>query len=178
MTPRISLITAVFAAALAVSVPAAFGDSWGADRQNGTTFVGSPDLVDRAVAAEQRRLATMLDAREHAYIAGRDELSTPMLDARERGLTEKREVQLGSGVYPDAFERAVAARGSTVDRFVANDDRFQIDPSSNPVQVAATGDSGREIEWPQIGIGLGIGMALILGLLLALRATRHRPLAH
>jgi hypothetical protein len=66
MTPRISLITAVAAAALAVGVPAAFGDNWGADRQDGATVVGSPDLADRVIAARQKELATMLDARERS----------------------------------------------------------------------------------------------------------------
>jgi hypothetical protein len=38
--------------------------------------------------------------------------------------------------------------------------------------------SGREIEWPQIGIGFGIGLLLAAGLYLAMRFTRIRPLAH
>jgi hypothetical protein len=177
MTPRISLITAVAAAALALGVPAAWGDDWYADRQQESIRV-SPDLMDRAVAAEQHRLATMLDARERSFGAKVDS-STPMLDARERGLVEKREVQLSSGVSPDAFERAVEAQSQTRSPVVADFDRFRIDPSANPVQVTATASgSGREIEWPQIGIGFGVGIALILGLLLALRPTRTRPLAH
>ncbi len=36
----------------------------------------------------------------------------------------------------------------------------------------------RDIEWPQVGIGLGIGVLLMIGLYLALKATRQRPLAH
>jgi hypothetical protein len=153
MTPRISLITAVFVAALAC-VPAAFGDNWGADRQN-QTVVGSPDAIDRAVAAEQQRLATMLDAREQAF-------------------GTKREVQLGTGVYPDAFERTVTAHERTSG--FRGDDRFTIDPTSQPVPVSVTGD-GRDIQWPQVGIGFGIALALLMGLLLALRGRRH-PLAH
>jgi hypothetical protein len=53
MTPRISLITAVVAAALTVGAPAAFGDNWGADRQ-----AGVPSDT-----------AAMLDARERAQAA-------------------------------------------------------------------------------------------------------------
>jgi hypothetical protein len=153
MTPRISLITAVFVAALAC-VPAAFGDNWGADRQS-QTVVGSPDAIDRAIAAEQQRLATMLDAREQA-------------------LGTKREVQLGTGVYPDAFERAVTAHERTSG--FRGDDRFTIDPTSQPGPVSVSGD-GRDIQWPQVGIGFGIALALLMGLLLALRGRRH-PLAH
>jgi hypothetical protein len=180
MTPRISLITAVFAAALAVFVPAALGDDWGADRASQTTFVGSPDLVDRAVAVQQARVASMLDARERSSTAGRDELGVPMLEARERAFGTKREVQLTTGVYPDVFERAVVARGtggSTLDRFIANDNRHHVKPTNPPTTVSAT-SSGVELEWPQIGIAFGVGIALALGLMLALRATRQPPLAH
>ena len=50
-----------------------------------------------------------------------------------------------------------------------------------PVAASAevsTIDVGRDIEWPQIGIGFGVGVLLAIGLLLAVRATRIRPLAH
>jgi hypothetical protein len=43
--------------------------------------------------------------------------------------------------------------------------------------VTAT-SSGREIDLPQVGIGFGIGLLLALGLYLAMRFTRIRPLAH
>jgi hypothetical protein len=121
----------------------------------------------------------MLDARERALSVGREQQSTSMLDAREQVFGAKLQVQLTNGIPPDAFERAVQARGTgtTVDRFVANDNRFRVVPTNDPVPVEVTG-SGREIEWPQIGIGLGVGIALMLGLVFALRATRHRPLAH
>ena len=59
--------------------------------------------------AAAARVAIMLDARERASTAGRDELGVPMLEARERAFGTKREVQLTTGV-PDVFERAVAAR--------------------------------------------------------------------
>jgi hypothetical protein len=38
--------------------------------------------------------------------------------------------------------------------------------------------SGREVEWPQIGIGFGIGIALMFGLYLVVRTPRDRQLAH
>ena len=144
-----------------------------------------------------------IEARERSMSVGRDEQPTSALDARERAFVAKRiaqlsggtppdaferavtargtgsgEVQLSSGTPPDAFERAVAARGTgSVDYFTANDNRFRVTPVNDPVTVSATG-SGDEIEWPQIGIGLGIGIALMLGLVLVLRATRQSPLAH
>ena len=64
MTPKISFITAVVGAALVFAVPA-FGDSWGADRNQSTVRV-SPDLVDRVDAARQQELSSMLDARERS----------------------------------------------------------------------------------------------------------------
>jgi hypothetical protein len=179
MTPRISLITAVAAAALAVGVPAAFGDSWGADRQDGATAVGSPDLVDRAVAARQKELATMLDARERSLGTQRGEVSTPMLEARERAQGAKLQAQLSGATSPDVFDRAVAARIAETERPFVGDggDRFTIDPTSGLETVASIG-SGDEIEWPQIGFGVLIGIALALGLMFVLRTTRSRQLAH
>jgi hypothetical protein len=144
MTPRISLITAVVAAALTVGAPAAFGDNWGADRQAGVS-------ADTAA----------------------------MLDARERAQAAKFQAQLGDGPSTDAFDRAVAARIVETVRPLVGDggDRFTIDGSSNPGTVAASG-SGREIEWPQIGLGVLLGIVLALGLTLVVRTARSRELAH
>ena len=70
MTPKISFITAVVGAALVLAVPA-FGDSWGADRNQATVHV-SPDLADRVAAARQQELSSMLDARERSFAAKSD----------------------------------------------------------------------------------------------------------
>ena len=175
MTPKISLITATVGAALVLGVPAAWGDNYFADRQDEAVRV-SPDLVDRAVAAEQNRLYSMLDARETALGANPGNQKVSPLDARERSFGAKLEVQLSGGSYPDVIDRTVAAQGTT--RTYVGDDRFRIDHSNVPVQVSPT-SSGREVEWPQIGIGFGIGIVLMLGLFLALKSTRQRPpLAH
>jgi hypothetical protein len=177
MTPKISLITAVVVAALAVCVPAALADPWGADRQNETTFVGSPDVIDRAIAAADRQNQTTFagspDAIDRAVALKQQQLES-MLDARERAYGTKYEVQLGTGVHADAFERAVTAHERT-SGFVG-DDRFRIDPTSQPGPVSVTG-SDRDIQWPQVGIGFGIALALLFGLILALR-SRRQPLAH
>jgi hypothetical protein len=58
---------------------------------------------------------------------------------------------------------------------LSGDDHITFQPADTSTPVAS---SGRDVEWPQVGIGFGIGIALALGLLLALRATRQRPLAH
>jgi len=78
--------------------------------------------------------------------------------------------------YPDWFERA--ANAATRDtRQIVVDDRFNLHPQEVPTPVATT-SSGREIDFPQLGIGLGIGVLLALGLYLAVRFTRVRPVAH
>lgn len=175
MTPKISLITAAVGAALVLGVPAAWGDNYFADRQGAT--VANPDWFERAATvAKQNHLSSMLDARERALGAALDNQKVSPLDARERSLGAKLDVQLTSGQYPDWFERAAAAASRTT-RDPVVDDRFRIDHSNVPVQVSAT-SSGREIEWPQVGIGFGIGIVLMIGLYLAMKSTRHRPLAH
>jgi hypothetical protein len=198
---------AVLGAALALAVPAAFGKgqlepqwmqalelrSEALNRQHG---LGEYSPAIRALEARSQELNRIyglgeystqpvtkaLDARERSFSAGRDQQPASAIDVRERSFAAKREVQLTAGVdrYPDVFERAVAARGaggSALDRFVANDNRHHVQPTSQPRVVSATG-SGDEIEWPQIGIGFGVGIALAFGLLLAMRMTRQPPLAH
>jgi hypothetical protein len=70
MTPKISFVTVVVGAALVFAAPA-FGDSWGADRNQATVRV-SPDVVDHAVAARQQELSSTLDARERSFTAKSD----------------------------------------------------------------------------------------------------------
>jgi hypothetical protein len=156
---------AVIVAALAVSVPAAFGDDWGADRQSPTSLAGMPDVVDRALVQRQQELGASFDAR---------------LDAREQALVEKGNVQLSTGTPPDLVERvaAAAARASgSGDHFLANDNRFGIDRTTQPVPVSETG-SGNDLEWTQIGIGLGAGILFAFGLFLGVRMVRIRQFAH
>ena len=167
MTRTISLITATVGAALLFAVPA-YADNWGADQRGEQVHV-SPDLVDRAIAAEQARLSAMLDARERSLEAGIGNGKLSALEARERSLETKRVV-----TSPDWFERAAAAAMREYPAPVV-DDRFRIDPtSSGPVTVS----SGRDVELPQIGIGLGIVLALAIGAFLMIRHTRGRPFAH
>jgi hypothetical protein len=83
--------------------------------------------------------------------------SVPMLDAREHAFTTKRVDQptVSGRDVVSTLEKPAVTDGGTVD---------------------VTG--GTEIQWSQIGAGLGIGALLVLGLWLALKATRQRPLAH
>jgi hypothetical protein len=170
MTRTISLITATVGAAFLFAVPA-YGDSWGLDKGREPVRV-SPDLVDRAVAAQQARLDEMLDARERSLGAGIGNSKVSAVEARERAFATK---QVPAPAADDWFGRTVEA-AIRDRRSPVVDDRFTIDPTSgqNPVTVS----SGRDFELPQIGIGLGLGLMLALGLYLAMRYTRGRPLAH
>ena len=89
-------------------------------------------------------------------------------------------VTLGSGAvaqtYSDALERSVPANPA-IGNTLIGDSHNRFDPGNVPASTP-TVSSGRDLEWPQIGIGFGLGIVLVLGLLLAARATRVRPLAH
>ena len=119
----------------------------------------------------------MINARERSFETKADVVPSSPIDVRERSFAAKREAQLTDVSGPDAFERAVVASTRETPPIVA-DDRFRLDPTTGgePTPVSVT--SGREIEWPQVGIGLGIGALLMIGLYLALKGTRQRPLAH
>jgi hypothetical protein len=170
MTRTISLITATVGAALLFAVPA-YGDSWGLDKGRAPVRV-SPDLVDRAVAAHQAQLETMLDARERSLGAGIGNNKVSAIEARERAFATK---QVPAPAADDWFGRTVDA-AIRDRRSPVVDDRFTIDPTSG--QEPVTVSSGRDFELPQIGIGLGLGLMLALGLYLAMRYTRGRQLAH
>jgi hypothetical protein len=165
MTPRISIVTAVAALALLVGVPAAYGDNWGADRQDQIAGIGSPDREDRAFLAQQNQTATMLDTRERALGPDRGFGGTPMLDARERAFATK---QVDPAIVPTDTRPLVADGG----------DRFRIDGSTGGVVTVGRVDSGRDVEWPAIGFGIGLGALLALGLFLLVWTGRGRTLAH
>ena len=131
MTPRISLITAVVAAALAVGAPAAFADPWGADQIGGRPVIGSPDNADRVIAARQKELARVLDARERS------------LGAARAGAGDVRMVQTGRPYVGDGG------------------DRFTIDAATTPVTVASIQSSRRiEWPQIGLGALLGVGLTL------------------
>ncbi|HWQ24710.1 MAG TPA: hypothetical protein VNK94_11450 [Gaiellaceae bacterium] len=82
----------------------------------------------------------------------------------------------GRAGYLDAAQRARMApiRSGAPAGHV---DRYELDLPTGPVAASPTGD-GRELEWPQLGIGFGLGILLAFGLVLAARLTRFRPLTH
>jgi hypothetical protein len=73
----------------------------------------------------------------------------------------------GIGQYSvDPATKAQVLRGQALDR------HYGLGEYSSSVSVTTS----RDIEWPLVG--LGIGVLLTIGLYLAMKATRHRPLAH
>ena len=168
MTRRISIITAVAGLALVLAVPVASGQGQPVEPSSSPY----PDLVARAVTAHMTAGRSLVFDNRH------------VLDGDEG-------TQL-SGPYPDVVDRAVAARATSGRSLVFDNhridaaqqsagrtlvfDNYRLD-GARPEQVSAT-SSGREIEWPQLGIGFGLGIVLLLGLLLAIRVSRARPLAH
>jgi hypothetical protein len=149
MASRITLLMAVAAAALAI-VPTAFGEG---------RLAGSlePDAVAYFYANER---ATLGSSQGSAMVSRPDSHET-----------------VKPFSYIDAAERAdrISSAPARDVVLLSGDDHVTFQPVESSTPVAST---GRDIDWPQVGIGIGIGIALALGLLLALRATRQRPLAH
>jgi hypothetical protein len=179
MTRTFTIFTAVGAALLLV--PAALGQSqpqWQKalevrsqelNRQHGLGDQ-SPAInaiVLRSEALNQKYGLGAYGTTVRAHDPGPSSTSSKfMLDARERALVVR-----GGGVgeaQTIVTERPYVGDGG---------DRFRIDPTSTPVAVGSI-DSGREIEWPQVGFGVGLGVLFALGLMFALRTTRRRELAH
>jgi hypothetical protein len=111
-------------------------------------------LTESIVSREQTARAMLQAERRYGMFrdAGLTDLSTPaeLRGAALRDVTHA----------PDAFERTVIS--STRE--------------ASPVPVETT--SGSEVDWPQIGLGAGFGLLLGLGLVVAIRFVRIRPLAH
>ena len=193
MTRTISFIIATVGATLLFAVPA-YGDNWGADKAQPFTS-STPDVIERAAAvAIEKQKVEMLNARERALgsqqvvdarsdglnrLYGLGEYANP-IDLRERALVERpgRET-----TQPAGFD----ARSEGLNRLyglgeyappVVADDRFRIDQSNVPDNTVSATSSGRDIELPQLGIGLGLVLALVIGAFLMIRHTRGRPFAH
>lgn len=158
MTRRISLAVVTGFALMAIATPTALA-----------RYVPGDD-PHSAVPATIR----ILDASDRGTLVV-PQAGSVLVDSHERVLGGNRGAAAAT-TYSDAFERSATPKpsiGGT--RIRDSHDRF--DPGNLPV-ATATVSSGRDLEWPQIGIGFGLGIVLVLGLLLAARATRVRPLAH
>jgi len=172
MTRTISLITAVAGVALVFAVPALGKgsavpqDFWNYDQQGQQIANTSPGLEAASLASLYSTSSVgeapivAPDAVDRA-IAGKLSQQAAIATAGQRLVFDDHRVDTGS---------------QSAGRSLVYDD-YRLDPVNKPVQVSATG-SGRELEWPQMGVAFGIGIALMLGLFLTLRLVRVRPLAH
>ena len=174
MTRTISLIT-VLGAALVLAVPAAWGnqpvyqqngsgDSANASQlPRGAALGGGPEFL-RGTALE----SVLTGATQEGLLRGDDHVTTPS--------SQPLDDMVDAGARAAAIGRTVVEPVAT-GGFMTGDDHVTSVPADVPVSSPVT-SSGREIEWPQVGIGVGIGALLAVGLLLAVRYTRPRPLAH
>jgi hypothetical protein len=151
MTRTITLIVGIAVAAL-ILVPTALAEGRlaGSQEQSGVAYFYANE---RATLANQPVVGVVSRPDSH-------ETTTPF-------------------TYQDAGERA--SRISTAPTrgvvLLAGEDHTSFQPVETSTPVASSG-SGRDIAWSQLGIGLGVGIVLAFGLMLALRVTRQRPLAH
>ena len=159
------LITAIVGAALVFAVPA-FGDSWGADRQDEAVPV-SPGLVD-LIAKNGVVDSSVVDELNQSSTL--DGLGRAGL--RRNGFDKAVEAKLALESKVSTYA-ACAGRGACAPRNV-----FERAAAPAGTAHVATVSSGSGIEWPQIGVGFVVGILLALGLVLGLRHTRVRPLAH
>jgi hypothetical protein len=151
MTRTISLIIGIAVTALVVAVPTAFGEGRlaGSEQQDGVAYFYANE---RATVGNQA--GSTLVSRPDSH-----EVARPF-------------------IYADAAERAQRIAGYEGREVVGlSGDDHGTNLTNVPV-ASPTVSSGRELEWPQIGVGFGIGIVLALGLFLAMKSTRQRPLAH
>ena len=172
MSRTISITTVVAVVALSFSVATAFGKGQPVDSQEPYAVGFDTDQYKRTVDQSQ------IVAPRGPHGLGNASSDFWNYDAR----TGQRTANTSPGLAPQ--DLAALYAGSTLNAYPAS--TVLINKAlENPVSVAG-GDKpapvsvtdSREIEWPQIGIGLGIGALLMIGLYMALKATRHRPLAH
>lgn len=100
---------------------------------------------------------------------------------RKAGITaantgeELRRAALGE---TDPATTAQMLRGEALDRHYGLGAYAGLDRSSTSAPTVEATTSGRDLEWPQIGVALGIGVVLLLGVFLTLRLIHFRPLVH
>jgi hypothetical protein len=151
MTRTITLIFGIAVAAL-VAVAPAFGEG-------------------RLAGSQEQSGVAYFYANERATLANQ-----PVVGVVSRPDSHEVSAQF---TYQDAAERAARISPSPSRDVVllSGDDHTSFQPVETSAPVASSG-SGRDVAWSQLGIGLGIGIVLAFGLMLALKATRQRPLAH
>ncbi len=152
MTSKITLIIGIAVTALSFGLPTAFGEGRlaGSQEQNGVAYFYANE---RATLAEQPLVGAVSRPDSHETIK-------PF-------------------TYQGAAERAgrISSAPTRDVVLLSGEDHTGVQPVATATPVASS-SSGRDIAWSQLGIGLGIGIILAFGLMLALKATRQRPLVH
>jgi hypothetical protein len=204
MFRKLSLITAVAGLALLVASPAWGQGQPDRSSHAGTVPGTGVEQWQKALEARGEALNGKYGVGQSVQDTGTKQSYLEALAIRAQELNRQHELGTFAGGYIDAGERAIrvhravgttpyeqalSARSQELNRrhqlgefrgtdgFVSGDDHVRLDPSDLPTYVVTT-SSGREVEWPQIGIGFGFGIVLMFGVALALRVTRIRPLAH
>jgi hypothetical protein len=152
MTSKITLIIGVAVTALAFGVPTALGEGRlaGSLEQDGVSF---------------------FYANERATIGSG---SVPTIVSRPDSHDIVRPATNG---YIDASDRARRINTVVPTAYLDAHERSAPPTGSQPSSSDAAG-SGSDRDWSQLGIGFGFGLLLAVGLFLAMRMTRVRPLAH
>jgi hypothetical protein len=192
MTRTISLIIGITATALTIGVAPALGEGRLAGSLEPAAQV-APDWFERTAST------AIAKAESTPIVSERTPEAQPLVAERLRSEALNRKYGLGefAATYRDAHERVVEPQSLVAERlrseglnrrhglgefgtasgYLDAHERAVPPVSSTPVSVTPTG-SGRDVEWPQLGIGFAIGIALMLGLFFTMRATRGRELAH
>jgi hypothetical protein len=189
MNRKISLVTAIGVAALAIGAPTAFGEGKLAGSQ--PSALPQPDpmvedgeshgpLLGDGFARPVATKATVEDGESHGPLLGNGfarpvatmVAPSTLVSERtpesqwlraERARSEGLNREYGLGDY------------ATVNGYVGGPERAS--PPAGTAYVS-TIDSGTGIEWPSIGVGFGVGILLALGLMVTLRYARVRQPAH
>jgi hypothetical protein len=141
-------IVAMVVGALTLLAPPAQADSGDAftraleNRESTPSFIGSPDAIDRALAAK-----------EASKVAA--------IDARERALSERPRV--GPSLGSDAFERALVTHANEIDsRTVSMLDRRERALGERPLAASPVAVSDGRFDWGDFGVGAGAGVGIVL----------------
>ncbi len=95
----------------------------------------------------------------------------PLAIVRDHG--DATEAKLAAKLALQSSPVIVRDHGDATDAKLALQSSPEIFPAEKTSRAA-----GRDIDWSQLGIGVGVGMLFVLGVILAVRLTRSRTLAH
>jgi hypothetical protein len=166
---EVKSITLIAAIAALTLVPTALAD---------TGFRGSPDAIDRAVAARQAELRSGFegspDAIDRAVAARRAQLAADF-DRREHP-------QLELGTSPDVVDRAVTVHRNAMPDLSSMPDVLERTAAAGQLQYQPATVTGSGFDWGDFGMGAGagIGLLLLLGIpvgVLVVRGNRRMTTA-